>query len=380
MLTQRAVSDSSPLLTPLTLVQFPRKTALFVESTLQGLSLEDYTLEDMPQGCFSQIRGFSLGNLRGVIKTSCSEEEMIRRDELYFLEREACVYMAFTEEPHLISLEACSNNTLYLEHGGTDFFNFMDLETFNPTYQELLTYFYQITEGLIAMHQKHLSQEDLKSENILIDNTDPTYPKLKLCDFGLVGQTGSFQPVFNGSIEYEVPSRVLLFESQDSGKLYPVLPNKVVWSLGILLYECISGGKLPYGNSIGLIERSINKALRNRGSFPIPSQYVNFSDFINKELGKLEAQWDANPNVFPSQSVKKLATTISALYWLHDSYNKKQDAFKLFSGVSPVLLYQRDPEGVFRSLILDCLDGDDTRRPSIEAVFKRLEAAFEFYR
>ncbi len=95
-----------------------------------------------------------------------------------------------------------------------------------------LTIFRQICEGLQAAHEKGVIHRDLKPQNVMINAEDHVY----LMDFGLAKtaeQTGVTQTgAVIGTPNYMSPEQV---------KGLPVGPQSDIYSMGIILYEILTG-------------------------------------------------------------------------------------------------------------------------------------------
>ena len=112
----------------------------------------------------------------------------------------------------------------------------------------------QIAKGLLAFHRKEMLHQDLRPENIMIDNTGT----IKIIDFGSTRVAGIME------ISSEINRQNLLGTAQYSAPEYFLGENGTnasdIFSLGVITYQMLSG-KLPYGAQVA---QAKTKAAQNR--------------------------------------------------------------------------------------------------------------------
>ncbi|PAV73576.1 hypothetical protein WR25_00775 isoform H [Diploscapter pachys] len=175
--------------------------------------------------------------------------------------------------------------TEYMHNG--DLVNYLRDESNRPTLRLLLKFATQIAEGMEHIQSRNYIHRDLAARNCMLDkNLD-----VKVADFGLC------RPVDPETMEYEatgrdtsMPVRWMAIES-----LTDEAYNKKsdVWAYGVLTWELMTRGSLPYGSQKDVHE--IKNLLKNRYRLPIP-EYCPPSLYQRVMI----ACWHANPQDRPS--------------------------------------------------------------------------------
>ncbi len=136
----------------------------------------------------------------------------------------------------------------------------------------------QISEGLNEAHSKGIIHRDIKPENILIDGKG----RVKIVDFGLariknVSRDITKQGSTLGTIKYMSPEQV---------RNEKVDQRSDIWSLGVILYEMITG-RYPFK---GEYDASIFYSIINQTQEPLARYKSGVSEglqrIINKALDK----------------------------------------------------------------------------------------------
>lgn len=119
----------------------------------------------------------------------------------------------------------------------------------------------QIADALAAAHQADLVHRDVKPANILLDEIDQ---HAKIMDFGLVRMaeenTLTQADIICGTPEYISPEQATFGDQVDR--------RSDIYSLGVTLYECLTGTVPFRGRPLELIDQ-------HRAASPVPPQRLN---------------------------------------------------------------------------------------------------------
>ena len=144
----------------------------------------------------------------------------------------------------------------------------------------------QVALGLDAAHKSDLLHRDIKPANVLLDEKNDL---AKLADFGLVRHkdsgTMTRADIFFGTPEYASPEQITDSHSTDQ--------RSDVYSLGITLYECLTGITPFRGKPLEVIEQHHN-------SDPIPPRRLNSGIPIDLQNVCLKAMERAPANRYAS--------------------------------------------------------------------------------
>ncbi|MFK5947150.1 MAG: bifunctional protein-serine/threonine kinase/phosphatase [Methylococcales bacterium] len=146
----------------------------------------------------------------------------------------------------------------------------------------------QIAKGLRAFHRLEMIHQDLRPENIMIDNTGT----IKIIDFGSTKVAGIVEissPIeranFLGTMQYTAPEYML----GETGK-----PNADLFSLAVITYQMLTG-KLPYGAQVA---KATTRSAQNKLKYiPLPHDDRHIPLWIDGALKKA-----LHPNPFKRYS------------------------------------------------------------------------------
>lgn len=165
----------------------------------------------------------------------------------------------------------------------------------------------QVAEGLREAHGKGIVHRDIKSANIMVTEKG----QVKITDFGLAKLTEGSKVTEDGTT---VGTAAYMSPEQARGK--KIDRRTDIWSLGVVLYEILSG-ELPFKGeyNLAIIYSIINdepKSLAElRTDIPINLEQV-LQKALRKEMGERY------------QKVKELSDDLTSIKEYFDAGNKKQ--------------------------------------------------------
>ncbi len=259
-------------------------------------------------GIFGNIDIVEVGKETFVCKSSSNRDP----SALECLHIETCLLMTFNH-PNIICMRAASYDGIFLEVAKNENLQ-TTLQSPDLDTEQVQQYILDIIEGLSHIHEKGFTYKDLKPENILIFEG-----RAKLCDFGLTVPTKEDHQL-SGTAFYLPPEAIHNIPSQQSD----------IWALGVLIFKVITGGKLPYPTQRSTADSSQSES---REEYLSRVSQIAFSQPCNEKL--IFTAVDEDPTV-------------------------------------AALMKKRDPKGIFRSLIIECLHGDRKQRPSLAQIKEKL--------
>jgi len=220
---------------------------------------------------------FALKTLRKkkVIKTSQVEHTKAERQYLFYVNN--LRILEKIEHPFIVTLRYAfqTKQKLYMVFeyapGGELFQHLKNLEYFSE--ERARFYAAEILLALEFLHSKKIVYRDLKPENVMLDSEG----HIKLTDFGLAKELAGDHGVTNtfcGTDEYLAPE-IILNKGYNS--------SVDIWSLGILIYEMLTGWT-PWqdDNRKKLFEKILKEAL----DLSNPNLSANAKDLLKRMLEK----------------------------------------------------------------------------------------------
>jgi serine/threonine protein kinase len=188
-----------------------------------------------------------------------SEEEeppvvIIKRNEEPS-EHEKLIYSTFKKHPNIIHtygfVEDNDGSVMILQerapHGNLQ--HLLESGQFQPSPTVMVKIFLQIIDAMIAIVKIGLIHGDLRCENILVFEMDPTHPEgnsVKLANFILAHPNDSS---YTDNRRLYVPIRYCAPEILRSAGRSNYSESSDAYSMGVLMWQAYSQGKQPYDSS-----------------------------------------------------------------------------------------------------------------------------------
>ncbi|QSL66931.1 hypothetical protein MERGE_001318 [Pneumocystis wakefieldiae] len=194
-------------------------------------------------------------------------------------------------------------------------------ETILPM-EMIFSFIKDISSGLTFLHENDLIHRDLKPGNCLLQSTKKgLYPRALVSDFGesQVATQVDSRSGGTGTLEYTAPEVLIVGED---GKLKGFFtPASDVYSLGLILYWLLFGGRLPYKHSAEEYDNLRDEILNFKG---YQHDYKN-SNFPAHLCKFLETMLSSDPYTRPSsQDVLTFITRISKEYTSGNDFKNDQ--------------------------------------------------------
>ncbi|HEX2956526.1 MAG TPA: protein kinase, partial [Chitinispirillaceae bacterium] len=149
-----------------------------------------------------------------------------------------------------------------------------------------LELFYRVLEAIAFLHQKGFAHRDLKPDNIVFRDPISQYqpPQPVLIDFALTTDGKDERELVDNSYTIGYASRERILRSMGIDDVPPVdVLSEDVWSLGVILYEIITGQILFKGNK----EKIRTTIIRDALNIALPDddeRYEILTDFVHNML------------------------------------------------------------------------------------------------
>ncbi|MCK4237169.1 MAG: protein kinase, partial [Candidatus Krumholzibacteria bacterium] len=161
----------------------------------------------------------------------------------------------------------------------------------------------QVTEGLARAHESGITHRDIKPANIIITNRG----EVKIVDFGLAKLAGQTKLTTTGTTVGTVA-----YMSPEQARGAEIDQRTDIWSLGVVLYEMLTG-QAPFK---GEYEQAVIYSILNEEARPVSSLrsnvYTELQEIIERALLKdLSQRYQTVGTVLADLQRIKEATTVS---------------------------------------------------------------------
>ncbi|CAF3698408.1 unnamed protein product [Rotaria sp. Silwood1] len=214
-----------------------------------------------------------------------------RKEELS--ESEKLLYTTYKKHDHLVYtygfVENNRGSIMILQekapHGNLR--ALLESGQFNPSAKVLIEIFFQILDAMIHIVDHGLVHGDLRCENVLVFEMDPSNPKrnrVKLGNFALAHEN---DPSLVDDRRLVIPVRYCAPEILRSAGRSNYSELSDVYSMGVLMWQAWSNGKLPYESSTHnseIRQRKLNGEILSKPFMCDPQIWAIMRDCWNKEL------------------------------------------------------------------------------------------------
>jgi serine/threonine protein kinase len=144
------------------------------------------------------------------------------------------------------------------------------------TADEVHQYLVPVTAALNYAHRKGFVHCDVKPANIMVDKTGKVY----LSDFGIVRMSEASTATLLG-----VGTPAYMAPEQISGKI--PTPQTDIYSLGIVLYELLTGGERPFTGDQGNSEVNTSEKIRLQHLHSVPPDPRKYNPLISPAIASV---------------------------------------------------------------------------------------------
>lgn len=212
----------------------PRCTKSFMLRTTLN-SLHFFKKAKLGEGTFGKVYRVVTDNEVFAFKSfkSSTRPEGCPREENFL--HETSVMLCLPRRATLVALDAICHISVILPCA--DEGNLFDkIDKGDYTYPILVKYLSDIADALLAMHGAGFIHKDVKPNNILLYSSEP---RARLCDFSLSALKG--YDTHKEMLPFYKPPE-LFFQKEDER----VHESVDCWSFGVILFQCITKGALPF--------------------------------------------------------------------------------------------------------------------------------------
>ncbi len=206
--------------------------------------------------------------------------------------------------------------------------------------EESINIIEQIAKGLQEAHQKGIMHRDIKSNNIMLTQTG----QVKIMDFGLAKVKGSSQITRLGTT---IGTAAYMSPEQARGE--KVDHRTDLWSMGVILYEMLTG-QMPYK---GEYEQAVIYSILNEEPESIHSSNIEIPVWLDQPVNKLLSK---NPDARYQNAadfLKDLNEEINKNKNHVKNENEKSIAVLPFENISPDKETDYFADGLAEELIIN---------------------------
>ncbi len=249
-----------------------------VRDSFLGARIDNYQVESiLGQGGFGTVYKATDTKLGRPVALKVLRNQLEPKHKQLF-EREAQAIARLSKHPNIVQIfawgEYLGHSFFALEYLPLSVLDLVKANRAGLPWTEALPLVIQCAEALGFAHDQGIIHRDIKPPNLLLESEAGP---IKIADFGLSRYSDSIDTTITGTVSGSPP-----YMSPEQASAQPVDHRSDIFSLGVTLYEMLTGKRPFEGNSAGEI---INRIVEDNG-VPIAERHADLPSEVVKAVEK----------------------------------------------------------------------------------------------